>query len=710
MDDPTISMRMDGPPSPQNPTPKTSGPKPASTPPLTSWGPFELLERVGEGGFGEVYRARDPKLDREIAVKLLRASAFPDDDYSTVLREARLAARVRHPNVVTVYGVEQYDGRVGFWADFVRGKTLAQLVTTHGPYGARESALIGIELCRALGAMHAIGLIHRDIKASNAMREEGGRILLMDFGLSSDAASASNVAGTPDYMAPELFDRTPPSVATDIYALGVLLFFLASARYPTTGRGNTRRRLIDERPDLPEAFTRVVETAIDPDPARRYSSTGAMLAGLSDSLGVSQPVETRPAAKRRWLIPAIAAAVLAGGGIGYLAFNRAHRSTIELPSGANEDYMRAMALLQREDKRENVDQALKLFSKIIAQEPRSALAHSGLARAYTFRHESDNARIEAQKALELAPDLASVHVTAGNIYSAMNRYDLATNELQQAVRLDPTSAEAQAGLAALYAAQGRNSDAVAAFQKAIDLGPDDWRWPNRLGSYYLARGNYADAAEQYKRVIALTPDNASGLINLGIAYRRQDRLTEAEATLRQALALKPNSPDALSRLGTVLLMQGKYDEAAQQYRQAVALSPRDWVLHADLAAAYQWAGRKPESREQYLTAIDLAENERKHKPRAADLLANLGSFYAAVDKPQNALPLLRQAMALAPEDPTVLVSVGEGYEIIGHRKEALDAVLKALDLGASRRQIDHNPDLVQLRKDPKYLAHLTKRM
>src|SRR5204862_2087023 len=125
--------------------------------------------------------------------------------------EARMLAQVRHPNVVTVYGADRCEGRVGLWMEFIHGQTLEQVVCERGPFGAGEATLIGLDLCRALSAVHRAGLLHRDIKAHNVMREDGGRIVLMDFGTGFDhavdsEASARGLAGTPLYLAAEILD------------------------------------------------------------------------------------------------------------------------------------------------------------------------------------------------------------------------------------------------------------------------------------------------------------------------------------------------------------------------------------------------------------------------------------------------------------------------------------------------------------------------
>src|SRR5579863_1316956 len=303
-------------------------PAPGAT---AAWGSFTLLARVGHGGFGEVYRAWDPHLQREVALKLLLPGvATGEAEYEAMLREARALASVRHPNIVQVHGIDRHDGRVGFWTDFVRGKTLSVLVAEQGTFGAHEAALMGLDVSRALSAVHRAGLLHRDIKAENVMREEGGRILLMDFGLSALEQRQTNIAGTPNYMAPELFEGGHSSVATDIYAMGVLLYFLVAGDYPVHLGGLTTREaldaiqhskpLIDLRPDLPESLLRTVSTAMEMDPARRFTSAGQLASALAESLGTHAPAEVLTAPEpqpekkkhRIWMYAVVAVAVLAG--------------------------------------------------------------------------------------------------------------------------------------------------------------------------------------------------------------------------------------------------------------------------------------------------------------------------------------------------------------------------------------------------------------
>lgn len=273
-----------------------SPPAPGPALPLPSrWGPLEVREHVGRGSFGDVYRAWDLRLDREVALKLLHRDS--EDRSSTIIDEGRLLARIRHPNVVTIHGADRIDGRVGLWMEFVRGRTLETLLVERGAFGAQEALLVGLDLCRALSAVHRAGVVHRDVKAQNVMREEGGRVVLMDFGTGlqrSLAAGEPTLSGTPLYIAPELFAGGPATRQSDIYSLGVLLFHLVSRSYPVPGcsigevraaHGAGRRLwLRDLRPDLSERFVRTIEPALAVDPGARYQSAGEMEQALLAAL------------------------------------------------------------------------------------------------------------------------------------------------------------------------------------------------------------------------------------------------------------------------------------------------------------------------------------------------------------------------------------------------------------------------------------------
>jgi eukaryotic-like serine/threonine-protein kinase len=306
---------------------------------ILTWAHLRIIEKIGEGVFGTVYRARDAKLQSDVALKLMwpDAPGSPSSP-SRALKEARLLARIRHANVVRVYGADLIDGRVGLWMEFIKGRTLANLLSTQGPFSAREAALIGLDLCRALAAVHRARLIHGDIKAHNVMREEGGRTVLMDFGTGKDLARTrrdraviDDFAGTPLYLPPEVFDGQPRSKTTDIYSLGVLLFHLVTDAYPAEGRTREevkhaheqkqRKHLRDIRPDLPEEFVHPVERALAVDSRDRYQSAGAFEIALAGFLGQTPaPEPTWLSFHSRMVQAVFALALVVALGIGYRVF------------------------------------------------------------------------------------------------------------------------------------------------------------------------------------------------------------------------------------------------------------------------------------------------------------------------------------------------------------------------------------------------------
>lgn len=267
------------------------------------WGPLQLESRLGTGAFGTVYVALDPALDRRVALKLFDPSMTADPALrARLLAEGPRLARVRHPNVVTVFGAAEHEGRLGLWMELVEGRTLQAWIREQGPLGTHEAGALAIELCRALAAVHAAGVLHRDIKADNVVRESGGRVVLMDFGAGIDRQQAMEESlntGTPLYMAPELLAGAPASLQSEVYALGVLLYFLVSGRYPieaaTVGALKEALRqgqlvpLRDRRADLSPPFVAVVERAMAHDPARRFATVGAMEQALIAALGMAAP-------------------------------------------------------------------------------------------------------------------------------------------------------------------------------------------------------------------------------------------------------------------------------------------------------------------------------------------------------------------------------------------------------------------------------------
>jgi WD40 repeat protein/tRNA A-37 threonylcarbamoyl transferase component Bud32 len=281
-------------------------------------GKFELLDTVGHGTFGTVYRARDPELDRTVALKVPRAGSLAGpQELDRFLREARSAAQLRHPAIVPVHEVGQAKGVPYLVSDFVDGVTLADLLSARRP-GSRESAELVAAVADALQYAHERGVVHRDVKPSNVMVGDDGRPHVMDFGLAKREAGEitmtveGQVLGTPAYMSPEQAGGEAHRVdgRSDVYSLGVILYQLLTGELPFCG---TTRMLLhqvlhdDPKPPrrLNDKVPRDLETVclkcLEKDPARRYATAQALADDLRRFLK-GEPVSARPAGawERGW--------------------------------------------------------------------------------------------------------------------------------------------------------------------------------------------------------------------------------------------------------------------------------------------------------------------------------------------------------------------------------------------------------------------------
>ncbi len=253
-------------------------------------GRYALREQVGRGGFGVVWRAHDSLLQRDVAVKAIELPPILDEAEQAairtkVLREARAAARLNHPGLITVFDVIDVDDRPMIVMELVRAPTLADLVARDGPLPERRVATIGRDILDALGAAHSQGVIHRDVKPANVMVSEAGHVQLGDFGIAAviddpKLTNSGTLAGSPSYMAPEQAENRPPTAATDLWGLGATLYFAVEGEPPFAGSGaiatltsvvNAPHRPLGRAGPL----TSLIDAVLAKDPADRPTAAGS---------------------------------------------------------------------------------------------------------------------------------------------------------------------------------------------------------------------------------------------------------------------------------------------------------------------------------------------------------------------------------------------------------------------------------------------------
>jgi transposase-like protein len=301
---------------------------------------YRILAKLGEGGMGEVYRARDTKLDREIAIKVLPPElAWDPERLERFEREAKAVAALNHPNIVTIYSVEDSDGVHFITMELVEGRTLAEIVTTAG-FSLDRFFDLALPLADAVSSAHSKGVVHRDLKPANIMLDQEGRLKILDFGLAklfdpaigtsasaqdptvvlaSSPTVAGSVLGTADYMSPEQAEGKPVDHRSDLFSLGIILYEVLTGKHPFRGdsQASTISALLRDipepvsevRPALPRHLGRIIGRCLDKQADSRYQSALDLRIDLerlkreTESALTSEEREATAGGRATWRVP-----------------------------------------------------------------------------------------------------------------------------------------------------------------------------------------------------------------------------------------------------------------------------------------------------------------------------------------------------------------------------------------------------------------------
>ncbi len=586
------------------------------TPERSQLGKFALLEVVGRGSFGIVYRARDTELDRIVAVKLPRLGGFPSpEDVDRFLREARSAARLRHPGIVAVHEVGRIEGQLYLVYDYVAGVTLAERLGSGGLSCSRAAELAAC-VAESLDHAHRLGVIHRDIKPSNILLDDEGRPYIADFGLAKrDAGEATltlegQVLGTPAYMSPEQArgDAHKVDPRSDVYGLGIVLYEALTGVLPFRGRGRMLlAQVLEEDPRPPrrlnDTIPRDLETvclkAIAKDPGDRYPSAAAFAADLRRHLE-GRPVLARPLGpfaklwRRCRRKPAMAALVATIALVGSLGF-----------AGVIWQWRRAeahLALAERERRR-----VVSTLGQ--AHETVNALSWLAMERPLPVTEE-DRTRLDR--------DLLNKVIPHYQDFAAHFRGhpDFRTHLAQAGTRL--------AGLATRWGTQERAleawQEAATAWEAVVREGPSvlpqRFQWANALsniGKIHRQAGRPADASRALDRAEAIWV----GMLREGPG--KVDTQSRAETYLYLASLQRQAGKPAEARRS--------FESARDLWRALVRVDPESVRSRKHLARAVFGIGsleesvRRPtEARRAYLEAQAIWEGMTRETFEDADLL------------------------------------------------------------------------------------------
>jgi tetratricopeptide (TPR) repeat protein len=682
-------------------------------------GRYTIIERIGSGGMGVVYKAIDTELDTGVALKLIQPALTGMPAFvERFRREVKITRQITHPNICRVHDIGRAGDVLYLSMEWIEGETLQQLLKKAGVLREARALEITEKIAMALEAAHKAGIVHRDLKPANIMVSERGNVRVLDFGLAlsdegGDLTGGGLLLGTPNYMAPEQRNREKLDGRADIYALGLILHEMLTGR-----RLNKGDESEGDITTVSPLIRPVVDRMTAADREDRYADAGELrhaILELLDRTGIEQASQvTREIPVSRngapWWVLGLGS--LAVAAVAIFLFWWFTRPSLPPPC-ANADaelfYEKGMGYLREwSETVASMKNAVGRFNLGLVEDPQCVKLMAGMAEAnwLLFRRERsvmwrESAEEWISKGTAIDPDLPELRNAVAVGYIIDGKYEEAVAELEQAIEDRPGLAMAWANLGEAYSYLGEHRKGLEAVRKAVDLNPGSHRMHIYMGLFHQNIGEYAEATGHYVRATEMKPDSWMAWSNLGASYLYRGMFEEAVDALEHTLE-QEDSASARTNLGNAHYFLGRYPEAEREYRQATVLEPGRAVYWGNLADAFQVQGKHEDARQALLAAEERAREKVQVEPLSAAARMELAYFCARNGHANCAMDNSSIAVKSRDDDPVLLQKVAVIYCILKRDRECLEWLEKAVAYGASRTQIEAEPEFHRLRDDPTF--------
>ncbi len=705
---------------------------------------YKIVEKLGEGGMGQVFVAEDSRLGRRVALKVLSEEMAQDPDrLQRFEREARAVAALNHPNIVTIYSVEEADGQHFITMELVEGKTLAEELLK-GPLRLERFYDMAHSLTDALNAAHGQGIVHRDLKPANVMVGPEGRVKILDFGLaklrgadadgiSPDIATATLtqeglILGTVPYMSPEQLQGKPADHRSDVFSLGIMLYEMATGRRPFQGETSvdlisailrdTPRPVTEVKVDLPHDLGRIIRRCLEKDAGRRYQSVQDIRTEFEDlvsdktqvsegppSLAVLSFTDMSPERDQEYFCDGIAEelinSLIRAGGLrvasrtATFALKGKNLSIREMGDELNVAHLlegsvrKAGNRLRINAQLVNVQDGYQPWAETFDREMEDIFAiQDEIARSISRALKG----VLTEKEEESAAKAPTENVKAYEFYlrgrQLFHRHSRSGLEgarrlFKRACQLDPEYANAWAGIA----------DCSSFMYMYWDSSESELR----------------EAQEASRKALELDPDAAESHVARGLAVSLSREWEEAVQEFEKAIELNPESFEAYYFYARACLGQGKYEQAAEHFEQACRMRPEDYVAPKLLAQVYISLDRKNESEAANRRSLEAAEAHLELYPNEPRPLYMGAAAMASIGEVERAKEWADRALAAEPEEPMVLYNVACAYSQLGEFDKAIDCLDESITFGIGQKEwFEHDSDLDPLRDNPRFQQLLAR--
>ena len=721
-------------------------------------GRYKVTSKLGMGGMGVVYEAEDTSLGRNVALKFLPPELAHDEAaLQRFQREARAASALNHPGICTVFSIDEHETDHSIVMELLEGETLSARIR-RGPIDLPTLLSIGIQMLDALESAHSKGIVHRDLKPANIFINARDQVKILDFGLakmelSRNAAGAESSAtavrreeltaagttlGTAAYMSPEQARGQITDARTDLFSVGAVLYQMATGKVPFEGETTAviYEAILNREPtpisqinsSLPPQFSRIVEKALEKDRRLRYQTATDIKTDLmrlqrdidsggrraADSTSSHRPASETGAEK--------SIAVLYFENLSGVKEDEYFRDGITEDIITELSKIKGMQVFARAAVLPFRDKALT--PTLIGQQLNAAFALTGSVRragnrlrisAQLFDTQRDFALWSDRYDRELQDVFEVQDEIARKIAEAL-RITLSPSE-QKAIADKPTD-NLQAYDLYLrgknYARRLTRQDlefALQMFENAVSLDPN----------FALAHAAIANACAQYhyhydrstswldravaasQRASSLSKDAPEVLVAEGWILYAEQKFEDASRCVRRAIARKGDCEGAYYLLGRTLFASGRYSEVIDIADAAIEASGEDYNIYVPIQNALSALGKKDAVLNEIQQEIQVLENHLKKVPEDARARTILARDFIQVDRRDDAIREVNLAMALRPNEATILYNVACVYVFLGRKDEAYDALRKAWTAGFKDPSwARHDPDLEPLHGDPEF--------
>ena len=695
---------------------------------------YKIVDKLGEGGMGIVYKARDLKLDRPVAVKFLSQHLSASDESKTrFVQEARSAAALNHPNILNVFDIDEQDGKIFFVMEYVEGKTLKSYITslqTGEGISLRQAIDWTIQIAQGLKAAHEKNIVHRDIKPENIMLTKEGLPKIMDFGIAklkggTGLTRTGTSMGTLAYMSPEQAQGMAGDHRSDIWATGVVFYEMLTGELPFRGEHEAALMylIVNEKALAPSSHDKRIPPPVDSfvmkmlekDQDRRYQSMDEVLTSLREvKIEVENAAQT---GKTKAIVLLPFQNISPDKESDYFSDGLTEELILSLSRMKNMRVVSRTSTMQYKGTKKDI--------KTIGRELGARYILEGSVRKF-----QDDLRITVQLVdVETDAQLWAAKYK-GKLADVFDIQEQVSEQIVDAlmVKLSPTEKivltkrSTENAEAFDYYLRARNAlyrmskndinSAIHLFQRAIEL---DGRYAVAyagLGETYAwlyqnhdRRELYLDkAVEASLKALMYDATLSEAYTALAIAYFNKKMVDDALTSGQKAIELDPNNFNAYWILGRIYHSSDRDKDAIEMYKKCIQFNPEFYTAYADLGTSYEKLGDQEKHHESLQKVLQVIPRHLSRYPDDGRAHMILGIHLVMAEKFEEAKVEAAKALELNPTDPLMLYNGACFYARIGEKRLALDTLRNAILAGhANYEWIKRDPDLDSIRTEPEYI-------